>query len=115
MSSLLNRFDKDGLEARLAGYLAVCAKAAGDHWKKMNFKFAEPPKFELEPGSRFVKIVKVEAGGSRSVHSFIDRANGDILKAASYRAPAKHARGNVFEPDYGAKSAKVSCHGVRYL
>jgi hypothetical protein len=30
------------------------------------------------------------------VYCFVDYATGNILKAADYRAPAKHPRGNIF-------------------
>lgn len=39
-------------------------------------------------------VVTVSTGGS--VYCFIDRATGDIYKAAGYKAPAKGARGNIF-------------------
>jgi hypothetical protein len=49
-------------------------------------------------GKKYIKVVK-----NGSVHSFIVKENegkfrkGDILKAASWNAPAKnHARGNIF-------------------
>lgn len=53
---------------------------------------------EFEPGSKYVKVVKISSGGSRSVHSFVEKANGNIWKAASWKAPAKNfARGNIFD------------------
>ena len=53
---------------------------------------------EFEPGSKYVKVVKISAGGSRSVHSFVEKETGAIWKAASWKAPAKNfARGNVFD------------------
>lgn len=56
----------------------------------------------LDPGRRYVRIVRSDAGAhSRSVHCFVDRTNGDILKAASWKAPAKGARGNIFSSDAG--------------
>jgi hypothetical protein len=52
---------------------------------------------EFEPGSKYVKVVKISSGGSRSVHSFVEISNGNIWKAASWKAPAKNfARGNVY-------------------
>lgn len=53
---------------------------------------------EFEPGSKYVKVVKISAGGSRSVHSFVEKENGAIWKAASWKAPAKNfVRGNVYD------------------
>jgi hypothetical protein len=53
---------------------------------------------EFEPGSKYVKVVKISSGGSRSVHSFVEKETGNIWKAASWKAPAKNfARGNVFD------------------
>jgi hypothetical protein len=58
----------------------------------------------FERGRKFIKVVK-SSWGSRSVHSFIciqphgKFQFGDILKAASWAAPAKNfARGNVLNP-----------------
>jgi hypothetical protein len=34
-----------------------------------------------------------------SVYCFIDRTNGDILKAESYKKPATGARGNIYQPE----------------
>ena len=53
---------------------------------------------EFEPGSKYVKVVKISAGGSRSVHSFVEKETGTIWKAASWKAPARNfARGNVYD------------------
>ena len=56
----------------------------------------------IEQGNKFIKVIK-----DTSVHSFIVIADdgkfkrGDILKAASWRAPAKNfARGNILNNDY---------------
>ena len=53
---------------------------------------------EFEAGSKYVKIVSISGGGSRSVHCFVEKANGNILRAASWKAPARNfVRGNVFD------------------
>jgi len=58
----------------------------------------------FDRGRKFLKVV-TESWGSKSVHSFVciqahDQWKfGDILKAASWAAPAKNfARGNVLDP-----------------
>ena len=53
---------------------------------------------EFETGSKYVKVVSISGGGSRSVHCFVEKANGNILRAASWKAPARNfVRGNVFD------------------
>lgn len=58
----------------------------------------------VDEGSKFFKVVTGRAGIGGSVHSFIVKQDmgkfkrGDILKAASWAAPAKNfSRGNVLE------------------
>lgn len=52
---------------------------------------------EFEEGSKYVKVVSV-SWGSRSVHSFVEKATGNIWKAASWKSPARNfVRGNVFD------------------
>lgn len=61
---------------------------------------------EFEAGSKYIKVIS-NCRGSRSSHSFIvikpdaKFKFGDILKAASWKAPAKNfARGNVLEGNF---------------
>lgn len=49
---------------------------------------------EVEPGRRYVKLIS-SRNGSRSVWCFVEKNTGAILKPASWKAPAKHARGNI--------------------
>jgi hypothetical protein len=72
----------------------------------------KPTSISREDGKRYVKLVSI-SNGSRSVYAFIDLTNGDILKPASWKAPAKGARANVNADDFG-----MSCtgpYGVQYL
>lgn len=46
-------------------------------------------------GTRYVKIVEK----SGSVFAFIDLKTGDILRPATFNRPAKHPRGNIFDPN----------------
>ena len=81
--------EHDAAYPRLAGELKIC----------------------FEEGRRYVKIIRVDS--QRSVYGFIDKTNGDVLKAASWKAPAKHARGNIYAEDNG-----LGCcgqYGVAYL
>lgn len=63
-------------------------EARGDHYgQKLSAE---------ESGKRYVRIVGTLPGGARSAVAFIDQ-NGDILKPAGWKGPAKGVRGNVFE------------------
>jgi hypothetical protein len=53
------------------------------------------PTVEVEVGRKYFKLVTVHSERSRSVHSFVDRVTGDVLKAAGWAAPAKGARFNL--------------------
>jgi hypothetical protein len=46
------------------------------------------------------------------VYCFVDLTNGDILKAATWKAPAKHARGNILAVD---PMSAVGIGGANYL
>ena len=47
--------------------------------------------FTIESGRKYHKVI-VSANGSKSVSCFVDKKTGEIYKAASFRAPAKHVR-----------------------
>lgn len=60
-----------------------------------NFQAPEDrPNILVESGSKYFKLV-ADYGHQRSVHSFVDRVTGDVLKAASWKSPAKGARYNL--------------------
>jgi hypothetical protein len=64
--------------------------------------------WETRDGSRYMKIVH-----NGSVYCFVDKTNGDVLKSASRNAPAKHARGNIFDEHNGLKH--MGPYGAAYL
>ena len=65
-----------------------------------------------ERGKRYIRIAQAR-GPQRSAWAFIDTTNGDVLKPASWNAPAKHARGNIFDAFNGMKY--VGPYGPAYL
>ncbi len=94
----------------------VQAKINADYEK--NYPNLTPCILEIKKGRRYIKINRVaQSGSGHSVFMFIDAKQGetfgDILKAASWKAPAKHARGNVFDGKCGVDS--VGVFGPAYL
>lgn len=80
-----------------------------------------PPVFYPELGNKYTRIVKRDSLGShdslgsqRSVICFVRNEDGAILKAASWKAPAKHVRGSIFAPNCDV-GVNVDHYGARYL
>jgi hypothetical protein len=87
-------------------------KALVESHRQKHFPSLAPIKFSFDRGTRYIRIVRVDSC-SRSVHSFVDRLNGDVLKAAGWKAPAKHARGNIFDEANGLGA--MGAYGPAYL
>lgn len=51
--------------------------------------------FVTEEGNRYIKVIMVN--NQRSVHGFVDKSNGDLYKAKSWKSPAKGVRYNLVE------------------
>mgnify|MGYP003154532792 CR=1 FL=1 len=65
----------------------------------LNNVMDKPDNYLYELNTRGSKYFKVEmlSRGSRSVYCFINKRNGDILKPAGWRGPAKGRRGSVID------------------
>jgi len=81
----------------------------------INFNRLTASVLEMSDGRRYIRIDCINDGGrgQRSVWAFIDKKTGDILKPAGYKAPAKHARGNLFDSVGGVGS--LTPYGPKYL
>lgn len=91
-------------------FVEGCQALITENFEK-NFKLLDIPTLEVNNGRRYFRIEQVDS--QRSVFAFIDRTNGDVLKAAGWKAPAKHARGNIFDDFGGLKT--VTAYGPAYL
>ena len=50
----------------------------------------------IEKGRRFDKIVtEIIRGNGRSVHAFVEKSTGALIKAATWKAPQKNADGTL--------------------
>lgn len=97
----------DNFADRLCSFLQLAQTKIDEHYKT-NFPALTPDNLTVHEGKKFVKVVK---GGS--VYCFINKQTGDVLKAASWNAPAKHARGNIFNDDFGMNG--ITVWGGTYL
>jgi hypothetical protein len=51
--------------------------------------------YVIESGRKYHKIIMIDSGKGRSVHAFVDKKTGSLLKSASWKAPAKGERYNL--------------------
>jgi hypothetical protein len=106
---------------QLAGFIAGVEKMINDDYVKSYPNLPYTVSISAEWGQKFVRIVRKDihksnnapTGQGGSVYCFIQIDNGDILKAAGWKAPAKHARGNIMQPSFGVD--QVGPYGPAYL
>ena len=102
------KFDKE-----LNNFVELAQKMIDAHFK-LNYKNLKPNLLVVKPGKRYVKIIsEAQAGSGRSVWAFVEKETGDILRPATWNAPAKHARGNIYSEDNGISC--VTPYGPHYL
>ena len=76
-------------------------------YTQREFPNLKPEPITVNEGKRYNKLVK-----NGSAFCFVDTTNGNILKAAGWSAPAKGARGNIFNRD---SWKRVTPYGAAYL
>ena len=82
-----------------------------NEYHQKHFPMLPVPQISINWGRKYAKIVR--ANPQRSVYGFVNIETGEVLKAASWKAPAKWARGNINNPDKG-----MGCcgpYGIAYL
>lgn len=96
-----------------------------NNYMKVNYSNVSPKTLVIQKGEQFAKIIKSESGTHQSVYCFIalkdnetkglGKVNkGDLFKPAGWRAPAKHARGNILTSfDLAVKNSGT--FGIAYL
>lgn len=103
-------------------FLVKC-QAKLDSYYERRFTHVKAPKLEIDEGTKFVRIVS-SSESSRSVFCFVAKVDsvtkglgevrtGDVLKSASWKAPARGRRGTIFTEDpaeYG-----VNEYGANYF
>ena len=91
---------RNTIELNVRKYTLMLCDALVDNFKSRNRgELAGRPaplyKFYIESGRKYHKIIMETESGSRSVHAFVDKKTGELYKAASFKAPAKHVRFNL--------------------
>jgi hypothetical protein len=98
---------KSEFEAAFRTFFEGCKRITKDHYKQQQFA----NKDDSWDDQWLKKRVRVKRDGG--AHCFVDYETGDVLKAASWAEPAKHARGNIYDADNGL--GKMGPYGPAYL
>jgi len=88
-------------------------QTALDAWMKRVSKLAWCPLTVDPRGKKYLRIVENMTNGQKSVYCFIDKATGNVLFPAGWKAPTKHSpvRGNIWTPG----EEGVTQYGAKYL
>ncbi len=105
--------DQEKFDIALRVFVEGCQNIHTDYMAR-EFRSLNPDVISVKIGKRYAKVIRTHVESELgSVHCFVDRINGDVLKAASWKAPAKHARGNIFDEHDGLKN--MNEYGPAYL
>ena len=98
----------DNMKILIEEFATLCAKKV-QKWLNELYKDhperTPHPSFKIEYSRKYIRL---KSDGR--IYGFIDATNGDLLKAATWRAPAKHARGNLYK-----KETWAACIGAQSL
>jgi hypothetical protein len=106
----------------VVAFINLVQERSNAHFDK-DFPSLTKEKFVCDRGSKFLAIDHYMCNGQRSVYCFIAACDsesktlgkvkkGDILKAATYKAPARHVRGTIYNTD---PLKGTGLYGVDYL
>ena len=88
---------KDEQTANVLRYSEMLCEALLQDFKGRNNGGSSDYKFYIESGRKYHKVIMETGAGSRSIHAFIEKKFGNVYKAASWKAPAKHIRFNLLD------------------
>jgi hypothetical protein len=116
------------MEERIKAFVQRADEVTAAYWHGAGFTHAPPPTHRADYISdKWARVVTVELRNDKpidsSVYAFVCLKDGntkalgnvkagDIHKAAGFKVPAKHARGSVFQEDFGKC---LTAHGIVYL
>jgi hypothetical protein len=91
--------DEKHFKAALDSYVAGCQRISEEDQRQRFPSLSDAITFRVEELQLYVRVVRNGTG----VHSYIDKATGEVFKPAGWKGPAKTKikRGNIFEDDNG--------------
>lgn len=103
-------------ETRLAEFVKAVDAYTDEHYRKTLPELHNRgwmPKIELERGKKYIRVVHSEGASNRRVYCFLD-LQGNIYKADSWKKPAKHVLGSIFDENFSLGKG-LTVYGGAYL
>lgn len=105
---------------QIENFIGEVQKKQDEYFKQDEWKHVAPPLISYTRGKKYIRIISDNryytlegeiaiATASRSVFCFLDM-DGNILKAAGWKAPAKGIRGNIRN-----RANDVTLYGAAYM
>lgn len=106
----------------LSVFVSSLKKRLNEHKARLGLTYFDEYDVTVSETPKYFKIYSFEVkdgkrwrnDGGTNIKAFIDKKTGDIYKPASWKAPAKHARGNVLSSENGMEAFDESGF-VKYL
>ena len=109
----------DNFEAKLQSWLAACQVLVNEYYANHYINLTSPTLALHRRGSKFLRV-----DSDTSSYAFIALVDseskalgkvkqGDVMRSATYKTPAKHARGSVFDDQNGM--GMMGPYGPAYL
>ena len=102
----------ENFKEKFDSFLKGCQTIVDEYMKK-NYPNLSTFVLVAETGRRYIRVMRTKGDTNESCWAFVDQTNGNVLKPATYKAPAKHARGNIFDDKNGLGS--IGPYGPAYL
>lgn len=102
----------EGFSQRFAEWLSDCQTIVNNYHRE-NFLKLPPVYLYHTGGLRYAKIESFQDRTHHTAWAFVDVTNGDILKPKTFKQPAKHPRGNIFDTSGGL--SRIGPYGPAYL
>ena len=93
----------------MTNFLSALKARLNDYKKAQGLTYFDYFEVSVQEGSKYAKVFRHEMKngaefGSRSLVCFVEKSTGNILKAASFAAPAKGIRGNINSEQNGMEA-----------
>ncbi len=109
----LFRVEPADFDAMLDKFVGKAQMLISENERRIHDKVKFNTRLEVMHGRRYVRVVKTDDFDHRSAYCFVDKQNGNVLKADGWKRPAKHARGNIYGEDGGLGG--VTPYGAAYI